>query len=697
VIPLSTYRLQLNRDFDFAAANELVPYLDRLGVDWIYLSPIFAAQPGSTHGYDVIDPTIVNPELGGRRGLDALCRRVHDAGLRVLIDIVPNHQAATKENPRWREAIATRQRGWFDAGWPNGELRYRRFFDVDELVGVRVEDETVFEASHALVFELVDLGVVDGLRVDHVDGLADPGEYLERLRRRAPGAFIVVEKILSRDEHLPPWPIDGTTGYEAAVALTSLCIHPDGRSELEAGLLAENRGAGFDRIERESKSLVLRELFRPAWTQLIELLDDRQWTDSLRALTVALGVYRVYDHSPQDRMQFERAAATLTADARVALGARLVSGAPTELSTRWRQLTGAVMAKGHEDTACYRYPALLAQNEVGGDPGADVHDAASQFHALAGRHRGLVGTSTHDSKRSEDVRARMCVLSERSAEFEAGLARWRDLVEPAAGVTATELRFLAQTLLGSWPFDADELNEYTGRIAGYMRKALREAKQKTGWIRPDEPHESAVIDCVSRTIADRGRLLRDAFGSLVDDVMFFGAVNSLAALTWKLAMPGTPDIYRGNELWDFSLVDPDNRRPVDFTARERLLPEVQDAGSGELLDDWRSGAVKMFVTAAGLRARRENPELFRAGEYVPLNAPPGVFAFARRHGDDWAVAIAPRLATRVTSCGRWPIGPETWGDAVLSIPDGRRTEIALADALGSLPVALLVRLDDDRN
>jgi (1->4)-alpha-D-glucan 1-alpha-D-glucosylmutase len=232
VIPLSTYRLQLNRDFDFAAATELVPYLDRLGADWLYLSPIFTAQPGSTHGYDVIDPTSVNPELGGRPGLDALCRRVHEAGMRVLIDIVPNHQAATKENPRWREAVATRRRGWFDADWPNGELRYRRFFDVDELVGVRVEDEAVFEASHALVFELVDLGVVDGLRVDHVDGLADPGEYLERLRRRAPAAFIVVEKIIAHDEHLPPWPVDGTTGYEAGVALTSLCIHPVGRSEL---------------------------------------------------------------------------------------------------------------------------------------------------------------------------------------------------------------------------------------------------------------------------------------------------------------------------------------------------------------------------------------------------------------------------------------------------------------------------------
>jgi (1->4)-alpha-D-glucan 1-alpha-D-glucosylmutase len=691
--PLSTYRLQLNREFDLPAATRLVPYLRDLGVDWLYLSPIFAARRGSAHGYDVIDPTMVNTELGGRAALDELARRVHDAGLRILIDIVPNHQAATDENRRWTAALESRDPGWFDVHWRGDEPEYRRFFDVDGLVGVRVEDEAVFDATHALVFELLGQGVVDGLRVDHVDGLADPGAYLERLDRATGGAFTVVEKILARDETLPGWPVAGTTGYEVGDALTALAIDPEGRGRLEAALLAENGFVPFADVEHESKVLVLDTLFSPEWNRLRKVLDDDGLARDLRALTLGLDVYRLYDDSPEDEKRFGRASAGLDARSADALRTRLLGDPRAELATRWQQLTGPVMAKGHEDTACYRYPALLAQNDVGGDPGATAHDAVERFHELARSYRGLVGTSTHDSKRSEDVRARLCVLSERSAVFASGLDRWRRLVEPAPDVTPVESRFVAQTLLGAWPLAAADLAAFGDRIDGYLTKALREAKEQSNWLAPNEDHERRVIDCARRTIADDGRILHEAFGALVEEVEFFGALNSLSMLTWKLAMPGTPDIYRGCELWDLSLVDPDNRRPVDFDMRRRALDQLDGpdrVGEDELLRDWRSGAIKLHVTASGLRARRVHPELFGRGDYVPLDAPDGLLAFARHLDGSWAVAIAPRLATRITEVGRWPLGATTWGDAALVLPDAAGTEIRIADALGALPVALLV-------
>ena len=689
--PVSTYRLQLNRDFDLAAAEALVSYLQRLGVDWLYLSPIFAAQAGSPHGYDVIDPTRVNPELGGRRALESLSEHAHAAGLHILVDIVPNHEAASAENLRWQAALASHEPGWFDVDWVDGEPRHRRFFDVDGLVGIRVEDEDVYRASHALVFELLQRGIVDGLRVDHVDGLADPAEYLERLRRDAAGAFTVVEKILARDETLRAWPVDGTTGYEAGDALTALCIDPDGRRRLEAALLGENGNEPFGSVERESKTYVFDNVFQPEWRRVVELLGERTLVHPLRALTIALDVYRTYGDTYEDRLRFDRAAAALDPADAAALEKLLVTHSHAELPTRWRQLSGPVMAKGREDTASYRYPALLAQNEVGSDPGERVRDAPTRFDKLARGYRGLIATSTHDSKRSEDVRARICVLSERPAHFEAGFDQWCELVEPDRGVSRAELRFVAQTLLGAWPLQLDEAPSFASRIADYLTKALREAKQATNWISPDERHENAVIDCARRTIANAGSVLYDAFGTLVDDVMFFGALNSLSMLTWKLGMPGTPDIYRGSELWDLSLVDPDNRRPVDFDARERCLDLLEYRGPDELLRDWRSGAVKMQVTASGLRARRRHRDLFVRGAYVPLDAPSGIFAFARQLGDAWAVAIAPRLSTRVTTHGHWPIGSETWGDAAITLPDAAHTEIRLADALQALPVALLVR------
>jgi (1->4)-alpha-D-glucan 1-alpha-D-glucosylmutase len=699
--PVSTYRLQCNAEFDLDDATRLVPYLAELGVDWIYLSPIFAARAGSSHGYDVIDPTRVNPEVGGRAALDRFSAAAHEAGMGVLLDIVPNHQAAAVDNPHWRALRDAGETGYFDAWFDaDGRLVTRRFFDIGELVGVRVEDDAVFQETHALVIELLESRIVDGVRVDHIDGLVDPERYLQRFHDATGGAFVVVEKILARDETLPPtWCTAGTTGYEAGVALTELLIDPGGRERLERSLLAENGGVTFAEVERASKAFVLDELFQPEWARVRTLLEASSLEMPLREVTLALDVYRTYNATSEDRMRIERAGAHLPADAKDEVRSRLLKAPDSELATRWRQLSSALMAKGHEDTACYRYPALLAQNEVGGDPGADARDAVRHFHDVARVNRGLVATSTHDTKRSEDVRARLCVLSERAEAFEDGLARWRSLVRPDSSVTVVEERFVAQTLLGAWPLADEELPEYARRVEDYVRKALREAKQQTSWTNPDSAHERSVIECATRSIAGAGALFRDAFGELLEDVAFFGACNSLAMLTWKLAMPGIPDVYRGCELWDFSLVDPDNRRPVDFAHRAQSL-----AAAPPPLRQWRTGAVKLHVTAAGLRLRRAHHALFTDGEHVPVPGPDSVLAFARRRGDEVVVAVAPRFPTRITERGCWPVG-NVWGDAAITLPvaadgawvnalDGTQVTMdghgaRLADACAQLPVALL--------
>ena len=766
--PASTYRVQLHAQFDFDAARAIVPYLRDLGVDWMYLSPVFAARQGSEHGYDVIDPCTVNGELGGYEGLVRLAADVHAAGMGILVDIVPNHQAATTQNPRWtamlRDGDGSHAARWFDVDWsgndrvPPGKLvwpmlghepeeeiasgalalargpdgvpvlrygtemlpvvgdvaagidgllaeqsyelmqwrtgdpfrNYRRFFDVSELVGVRVEDEEIFAASHALLAALVRDGIVDGVRVDHVDGLADPAAYVVALRRLVGDVPIFVEKVLAAGETLPDeWPVDGTTGYEHTNDLIALLIDPAGRAALEAALREENEEVPFPTVERRAKREVLRGLFTAEWLRLRRRLDDASLEDALAALTVALPVYRTYGvvdapFSARDRAWLGRAAEIAVTDhgADAAAISRVIKRLAHDgvLLVRWQQLTGAVMAKGHEDTACYRYPALLAQAEVGGDPGDPVDDALARAHER-GRARltdgrlGMTATSTHDTKRSEDVRARMAALSEHADEFESALARWRAVVRPAQGVTRVEQRFVAQTLLGVWPTDAHELSSVAARVDEYLLKALREAKQLTSWLDPDESHEADVRALASRTFENGGRIMREAFGALLDELVAAGERNALAQLTWKLGMPGTADVYQGTELVDLSLVDPDNRRPVDFGARARLL------ASGP-------APPKLRCTAAGLRARRAHRALFVAGEYIPLDVP-GCFAFARRHDREWVIAIARVPGAAPDGALARPEGaPATWRDVytdrTLDAP------LALPDIFAVYPAALLI-------
>ncbi len=332
--------------------------------------------------------------------------------MRILIDIVPNHEAATAENTRWQEALQTHEPGWFDVDWPHGRPRYRRFFDVDGLVAVRVEDEPVFRASHALVFELLELGIVDGLRVDHVDGLADPGTYLDRLDRTTGGVFTVVEKILARDERLPDWPVAGTTGYEMGDALTALCVDPDGRARLERALFAENGGASFAVVEHESKALVLDEIFRPEWSRVCDLLDDDALAPALRRLTLDLDVYRTYADTPDDCLRLERASASIQPTSARALHDLLLVEPATELADALAPAHRSRDGEGPRGHRVLPVPGAARPERGRGRPGRGrARDAVPRFHALA---RGLLGIDRDEYARHETQRRRasttLCVV-----------------------------------------------------------------------------------------------------------------------------------------------------------------------------------------------------------------------------------------------------------------------------------------------
>jgi (1->4)-alpha-D-glucan 1-alpha-D-glucosylmutase len=577
------YRLQLGPALDFRAARELVPYLRDLGVSHLYLSPSLQARPGSTHGYDVVDPRRISEDLGGEAAFRELC----GAGLDVLLDIVPNHMAADDANPFWPDPRV------FDVDPETG--RHRRFFDVDELAGVRQEDPEVFERTHAKVLELVRAGAIQGLRIDHVDGLARPAEYLERLRDRG-AAHVWVEKILEPGEQLRDWPVEGTTGYEFANDVTALFVDPRGEeplTELYAELTGERRS--FHEVADEAKLEQARTTFRPEVERLARI--SGLPVEELEVAVASLPVYRTYLDGGASR-EDERLLGRLPE--RVA---RLLLEAPDdELATRFQQTTGAVMAKGVEDTAFYRYLRLTALNEVGGDPGRfslpvdEFHRANVKRAERFPRH--LLTTQTHDTKRSGDVRARISALAAMADEWGEHVRRWRTLDDP------NEDYLLWQTLVGAWPIERE-------RVEAYMEKALREAKTNTSWIEPNEEHERRVKEAIGR-IYERPP---DGFDELAERVAAEGRRIWLAQTLLKLTVTGVPDLYQGDELETLSLVDPDNRRPVDWDARRRLL---------------RSDAAppKLALIRRVLALRAERPEDFEAG-YEPVDAGPEHCVFRR--------------------------------------------------------------------
>jgi len=768
--PASTYRVQLGPGLSFSGAADLVPYLADLGVGAMYTSPVLAAMPGSTHGYDVADPRAASPALGGADGFAALAERLREAGLGLVVDIVPNHMgiAVPEANPFWWDVLRLGRESpyaaFFDIDWDRGpimvpvladagavgdlaiedgtlayydqrfpiapgtgdgtpqqvherqhyrladwrrgntELNYRRFFDITTLAAVRVEDPEVFAVTHAAVLGWVTDGQVTGLRVDHPDGLSDPGGYLRRLRAEAPGAWLVVEKILGPDEVLPTaWPVDGTTGYDALRLVCGLFADPGGEPGVTA--LAEEECGPQDlrEMERSAKRWIAGHILR-AEVRRIARVAGRLVPGGIEPATIEAAVIELLASFPVYRSYLadgepEALAVAATAAVRGQPGLaevidelmRQMTGDPEgELAARVQQTAAMVMAKGVEDTVFYRYNRFVALNEVGGDPGRfgvapeEFHRrAAASASAVTGHPASMTALSTHDTKRSEDVRARLAAVSEIPGEFAGAVRRWT----ARAGLPEPTLNLLAwQSLVGAWPISAE-------RLQAYLEKASREAKLATSWTQPNATFDAAVAAWPETVLGDAG-LARDV-ERFVGLVRAAGWSNSLGQKLVQLAMPGVPDLYQGSELWDLSLVDPDNRRPVDFGVRRDLLARI-DAGWQPEIDD--SGAAKLLVVARTLRLRRERPELFTGYRELAADGPAAGHAVAFERGGGNLVAVATRLPLTLQRDEGWrdttlplPGGGGTWMDVLTGRAFGGTAP--LAALLAPYPVALLVRED----
>jgi (1->4)-alpha-D-glucan 1-alpha-D-glucosylmutase len=627
------------------------------------------------------------------------------------------------------------------------EINYRRFFDVTDLVGVRVEEPEVFEARTRRILELVAEGKVTGIRIDHIDGLFDPVAHLRKLQLRladpavepsdALPFYVVVEKILAAKEELDPeFAVSGTTGYEFIDSVNTLFVEPEGLRALSV-LYRQFTGLTqrFPEICYERKKQIIHELFEGEMRALAGHLSriagsDRNARDfspaellnGLIEVSASMNFYRTYIRSAEvrdsDRQCIEEAVSSARRRAGAHLDPRVVEfirrlllldrppyGAETvetwlSFLMQWQQFTGRVMAKAVEDTAFYNFNRLISMNEVGGEPGRSSSDhALEEFHETNKRKQErwphtLNASSTHDTKRSEDVRARIDVLSELTPAWFKSLRKVNRLAaalkvegdEETAPDTNEEL-LIYQTLLGMWPFDKKEEAAVPERLQAYLQKALREAKTHTSWIAPNSDYEKRVLQFAESLFTEAGEQVLRELLRLQKKVAFYGYLNSLSQLVLKITAPGLPDFYQGTDLWDFSLVDPDNRRPIDYKRRQRLLKTLQKGGDAvspeTLLRRWTDGRIKLFTTWKALETRQAHFDLFSEGDYVPLfargplgaaatgedrGARKNVVAFARKLGRQSAIVAVPRLFTTVVAVGTHPIS-EVWGDAVLEVGD----------------------------
>jgi (1->4)-alpha-D-glucan 1-alpha-D-glucosylmutase len=717
-IPRATYRLQLRREFGFDQAAAIVPYLARLGISHLYLSPITRARAGSTHGYDVTDYNELNPELGGEKAFLRLSEAARTQRLGIIIDFVPNHMAASVENAWWvdvlRHGKASHYARYFDIDWKrfegyrheavtlplldkpaeqsdlkidngnllcNGvrlplaegstgnlaeilrqqhyklirwqdaprEINYRRFFDINDLVGMNVEH--AFDDMHGLVARLARERLIDGLRLDHIDGVRDPAAYCERLRRLLIGnglqePYLLVEKILDAEETLRPFAgVHGTTGYEVLNFLTRLFVDKegfDGIHKLWRSL------CGDEALREQAKRQILDELFCGGLEDLAARLPEGM-REGLIDYLVRLPVYRTYvdacGPAPEDRAIVEQATDS------PALRRSLL--APSEFAFRLQQFSGPVMAKSVEDTLFYRDFRLLALNEVGGGPEQAPLSPAQFYRAIADRREtqphGLIATATHDTKRGEDARLRIAALSGMADAWAKALADFPTdpVVEPS------HLHMVYQSLLGAWPLEGVEEN-FARRAKEFVVKAVREGKQRSRWTAPDETYETALTELVDRLVVGKdGAEFRQNFLPLVERAALLGAICSLSQLTLKATLPGVPDFYQGSETWDLSFVDPDNRRPVDYLDLEGRLSKALDWKV--LGRDWRTGTIKSVLTRTLLSLRQENPELFTYGSYRQIEyCDDTVIAFSRRYGNQAVTIAACRNPSVFVAGCEWP-------------------------------------------
>jgi (1->4)-alpha-D-glucan 1-alpha-D-glucosylmutase len=894
-VPISTYRLQLHKDFTFDDAAAIVDYLRELGISHVYCSPYLQAAPGSTHGYDVVSHQAVNEELGGAEGHERFSKRVDALGLGQVLDIVPNHMSLGKENRYWWDVLengaSSRYASFFDIDWQPVEERlrdkiltpvlsdqygrvlhhggirvvrigaqfqvevaeqsfptapqslqailgraaevsrsktlsflaasfgrlpsppyedrrkvlalhndkvvlytllerlckeeqgvcdgidraleelnakedllddflnqqnyrlaywktsgqqlgYRRFFDVNSLVGLRVEREHVFEETHALVLDWIKRGVLDGVRIDHPDGLRDPLEYLERLRKRAPDAWIVAEKILEPGEFLREnWPIQGTTGYDFMNVAGGLLLWPQGLAELTAiyqEFLGKEMAASlsdYTSLAHDKKINVSQEALGSDVNRLTSMFveicesnrDQRDYTQAevrraIREVAACFNIYRSYvvpernEITDEDRMHI--AEATECAKARRqdidgglfdflrdVLTMAVTGRRESEFVLRFQQFTAPVMAKGVEDTALYCYNRLSSLNEVGGNPESNGLSAA-EFHAYCEKMQAtypltMTALATHDTKRSGDVRARLAVLSEVASRFGSSIHRWsrmnsgfRKRTASGAMPDANTEYLYYQTLIGAWPLTVE-------RAQAYMLKAVREAKLQTTWVANNKEFEDSLMEFISKTL-EHTPFLKD-LEQFVDRVKDAGRVNSLAQTLMKYTAPGVPDLYQGTEVWDLSLVDPDNRRPVDYERRRQLLADIRGLSgqnvAARVMARAEEGMPKLWVVHQSLLLRREHPEWFGAeAGYTPI-AVEGArsdYAIAYLRGERVATVV-PRWTTKLS--GAWRdtavlLSQGVWVNRLTgAVVDGGR--VALRTLLREFPVALLVREGGD--
>lgn len=878
---IATYRLQLQPNFTFADVCQHAEYYKRLGVSHIYTSPYLQAVKNSTHGYDVVDPTQINQDLGGESMHQKMCEKFRELGLGHMIDIVPNHMAiAGEQNPWWWDILENGPSSlfstYFDVDWENTEERwhnqillpvlgdhygrvlerreislvhdqgrfrfvyfehkfpvdpstlhsvllkvadregsrtlaflaesyarmprpsitaraddirrrhrdkavlfdllikccnetpslfstidevvreinsdvdeldrlleeqnyrlaywrtashdlgYRRFFDISDLAGLRVEDPIVFEHAHALPLDWVKRGWVDALRIDHSDGLRDPKTYFDRLRSRCPDCWIVTEKILEKGEELrSDWPVEGSTGYEFISACNSLLVKPDSYEALKK-LNAEFSGQeeSIEEVVDQSKVLVLNDLLQSELNRLASLFvnicegkrSHRDFSraelhDALAAVARCFSVYRTYVVPgqaylhPDDKKYIAKAVACAKEkhpdlDAELLdflqniLCLELSGERENELAVRFQQLTGAATAKGVEDTAFYRYTTLLGLNEVGGDPGQfglgldDFHKFAAKIQSQ--RPWTLLTSSTHDTKRSEDTRARMLTLSEVPREWQVAVASWRELaqagsIHPMPGKVEY---FIFQTLVGTWPIDER-------RMQDYMEKACREAKQYTSWTKSDESFEGKLREYISALYQNEA--FCRAVDQFVSRVSPGGYYNSLSQCLLKMTAPGVPDVYQGCELWNFSLVDPDNRRDVDYDIRSTYLNEMENLTVPEITSRMEEGLPKMWLIYKALQVRRDYADAFSADSIYEPAFSSGVHA-------NHVIAYIRNQTVAVVATRFNLSRPKGWLDTALTLPEGqwlnvftgvqyRGGELYLEELSSVFPVALLVRED----
>jgi (1->4)-alpha-D-glucan 1-alpha-D-glucosylmutase len=876
-VPIATYRLQFNAQFTLQDARKIVDYLQALGISDIYASPLLRARKGSTHGYDVVDTSTINPELGTLGDLAELHQALNENAMGLVLDIVPNHMAASHENGWWMSVLEnggqSRFLHYFDIDWsenkvllpmlgrPYGEalesgeikldfdtdgffltyydkrlplapqsyplvlrecldalptegpaievrdlvqnegviansrflketlwrvreqtpefretlddvvvrfnsdfdlldrlldaqwyrlaywriasetINYRRFFDVTDLVGVRVENPEVFELHNRLVFELIADRKITGLRIDHIDGLHDPVNYLTKLQLRqgnpqeAESLYVVVEKILEAGEALPSsLRCAGTSGYDFLDTANAVFIDPAGLDVLtETYQTYSGATSSYEDIVYERKKQVIEQLFygemRALGAHLGQLaVADRNARDfapseianALLEVTACMPVYRTYVRdtvSEEDRARIGEAIEEARRRSRGVDGRLfdfvscvLLLEPPRYIRAelprwqvfvmRWQQFTGRVMAKGVEDTAFYHYNRLISLNEVGGEPGRHGEfDPVAELHQRNERiardwPHTMSATSTHDTKRAEDVRARIHVLSEIPDAWEREVRRWSrvnaslkrdDVPHP------NEEWLIYQTLVGMWPLDDSELPAVPDRLRLYLEKAAREAKTHSSWLSPNVDYENALQDFAAAVVAHEPFL--EPFRKFQRRVAFHGFLSSLAQVVLKACSPGLPDFYQGTELWDFSLVDPDNRRPVDYEKRAALLRDLPPPST--LLEQWTDGRVKLFVTARSLAARARNIDAFR-GAYRAVNTGTrNAVAFTR---GEKVLVVVPRLTTQLVKPPQLPVG-EVWGDHALDVGGRWRNvftnevvageRIALKDVFATFPVAIL--------